>query len=88
MGVDYFPCNHCGEIICDCGPFEEFNIEEYGPYVVCIDCAKKLKDLLKSGDRGLWYCTEEFINIKTKLIDDKIKELQEEKHIWESLKIK
>jgi hypothetical protein len=25
MGVDFFPCDRCGESICDCGPYERCN---------------------------------------------------------------
>jgi hypothetical protein len=38
MGVDFFPCDHCGESICDCGDY--WCCEECG-HRLCTDCAKE-----------------------------------------------
>lgn len=40
MGVEYFPCHTCNEIICDAGDFGSCEICEN---VLCIDCVKKYK---------------------------------------------
>ena len=46
MGVDYFNCAVCDNILCDSGNYESFNIEEVGNLNVCEDCGKKLRGKL------------------------------------------
>ena len=47
MGVDYFHCNHCKQIIADCGEYYTFDIEEYDEYTICPICLEEVKSLLK-----------------------------------------
>lgn len=46
MGVDYFNCAVCDNILCDGGNYESFSIEEVGDLDVCEDCGKKLRGKL------------------------------------------
>lgn len=39
MGVDFFPCDYCGESICDCGSWEECN-RDCGRRWCDMKCAK------------------------------------------------
>lgn len=58
MGVDYFSCSGCQEIICDAG---EFYICESCSSYFCADCFCKLEnDGFKDSENGLdacWFCT-------------------------------
>ena len=38
MGVDFYPCNYCGETFCDCGDFERC---ECGVKWCSLECAEK-----------------------------------------------
>ncbi len=46
MSVDFFPCDHCGESICDCGP-----------YVHC-ECGRKWCERSCSDKEGFRYKDE------------------------------
>lgn len=39
MGVDFFPCDRCGESICDCGPYERCS-DNCGRRWCSMECAK------------------------------------------------
>ena len=41
MGVDFFPCDDCGESICDCGSY--WRCQEGCGARLCDDCADKHK---------------------------------------------
>lgn len=60
MGVDYFPCAGCQEIICDCG---EFYVCQICSDYFCPECYKKLrKDGFEHSENGLqscWFCTKD-----------------------------
>lgn len=40
MGVDFFPCDYCGESICDCGSYERCNEHCYRRWCD-LECAKQ-----------------------------------------------
>lgn len=39
MGVDFFPCDRCGETICDCGSWITCNGEDCGRRWCSVECA-------------------------------------------------
>lgn len=57
MGVDYFPCKGCQEIICDCGEFYRCECSSF-----CVDCFKELeRDGFRYSKNRLdacWFCTK------------------------------
>lgn len=60
MGVDFFPCNYCGESICDAGDYEQCNEDCYRRW--CDDkCAEQdgYRYDEESGDCTCKYCRDE-----------------------------
>lgn len=58
MGVDFFPCDNCGETICDSGDYDSFNIDDYEEsYTVCDNCSEEVRSMLKpSRDPNYLFC--------------------------------
>jgi hypothetical protein len=54
MGVDFFPCGTCDEVICDVGPYERCSCGDR----ICEECYKEQKDKygLSEDDEVLAYC--------------------------------
>jgi hypothetical protein len=85
MGVDYFPCDRCKTIICDCGPFKHCSCGK----AYCTECANELKtiypkpddesdDLDDLDDDELYQCHHCNKDARIKIIRQKIKKLKEE----------
>src|SRR6185369_10630827 len=57
MGVDFFPCDYCGESICDCGSYEQCNDHCYRRWCSKVCAASDgYLDAEEYYDRSCSYC--------------------------------
>ncbi len=61
MGIDYYPCEHCGDTFCDCGDYISCKNckREY-----CVDCEDEVKPVRGEGGivKSCAYCRGEIVS--------------------------
>ena len=89
MSVDFYPCDNCGEVFCDCG--EYVKCEDCGKHWCCTECADEDGFKIEQDDeesyrtsckycRGEEFTDEELLDYALKLLDLNREELVAKKN--------